>query len=272
MNFAPVPDDGDVTIGQQWLPSGKQVRCYGSGPAVAWASGRTLPHPGLHWRLIAAESATTGLQPILLSGLRGSTERPWESGEFQGPGDVADIHFRDAARVLEEGWNCHQPSPEELQAAGAQWQTDHNSMFEPYLDGFPGLAPAVDEDIEPLRLDVALGQYLSPARIGLVPAARPADMLTRLGWLAPANRDWEPAQLSAVLRSWEDRFGARLLEVGFANIRLVVSRPPRTLDEALPIAAEHVAFCDECARMGLRHVRMLAQTLVGNPFWDFWWD
>ena len=75
-----------------------------------------------------------------------------------------------------------------------------------------------------------------------------------------------------MLRSWEDRFGARLLEVGFADIRLVVSRPPRTLDEALPIAAEHVAFCDECARMGLRHVRMIARTLVDNPFWDFWWD
>jgi hypothetical protein len=75
-----------------------------------------------------------------------------------------------------------------------------------------------------------------------------------------------------VLRSWEDRFGARLLEVGFAEIRLVVSRPPRTLEEALPIAAEHVAFCDECGRMGVRHVRELARMLVGNPFWDFWWD
>jgi uncharacterized protein DUF4253 len=76
-------------------------------------------------------------------------------------------------------------------------------------------------------------------------------VLTRLGWLAPANRGWEPAQVSGVLPSWEDRFGARLLEVGFADIRLVVSRPPRTLDEALPTAAEQVA---------------------GNPFWDFWWD
>jgi hypothetical protein len=145
-------------------------------------------------------------------------------------------------------------------------------MFEPYVGNFPGLASAIDGDIDPLPLEVALGQYLSPARIGLVPATRPADILTRLGWTGTTNRGWEPAQVSAVLRSWEDRFGARLLQVGFAEIRLVVSRPPRTLGEALPIAAEHVAFCDECARMGLRHVRMIAQTLVGNPFWDFWWD
>jgi hypothetical protein len=52
----------------------------------------------------------------------------------------------------------------------------------------------------------------------------------------------------------------------------VVSRPPRTLEEALPIAAEHIAFCDECGRMGVRHVRELARMLICNPFWDFWWD
>jgi hypothetical protein len=145
-------------------------------------------------------------------------------------------------------------------------------MFEPYVGGFPGLAPAIDEDIDPRRLKVALGQYLPPARIGLVPAARPADVITRLGWLGVTNWGWKPARASAVLRSWEDRFGARLLEVGFDDLRLVVTRPPRTLDEALPIAAEHITFCNDCARMGLRHVRGVARTLVGNPFWDFWWD
>jgi hypothetical protein len=39
-------------------------------------------------------------------------------------------------------------------------------------------------------------------------------------------------------------FGARLLVVGSADIRLLVSRPPQTLAEAL----------------------------VSNPFWDFWRD
>src|SRR5215469_17486737 len=52
------------------------------------------------------------------------------------------------------------------------------------------------------------------------------------------------SELAAVLRSWEDRFGVRLLEVGFADIRLLVSRPPQTLEAAQPIAAEHFAFAD----------------------------
>jgi hypothetical protein len=34
----------------------------------------------------------------------------------------------------------------------------------------------------------------------------------------------ETLPLTAVLRSWEDRFGARLLEVGFADIKLLVER------------------------------------------------
>jgi len=41
-----------------------------------------------------------------------------------------------------------------------------------------------------------------------------------------------------MLRSWEDRFGARLIDVGFADLRLLVERPPRTLEAAQRLAAE----------------------------------
>jgi RNA:NAD 2'-phosphotransferase (TPT1/KptA family) len=59
------------------------------------------------------------------------------------------------------------------------------------------------------------------------------------------------SELAVVFRSREDRFGARLLEVGFSDIRLLVSRPPKTLEAAQRMAAEHVAFSDEAHR-GLR--------------------
>jgi Domain of unknown function (DUF4253) len=38
-----------------------------------------------------------------------------------------------------------------------------------------------------------------------------------------------PLELAVVLRSWEDRFGVRLLKVGHDDIRLLVSRPPQDL-------------------------------------------
>jgi uncharacterized protein DUF4253 len=272
VSLPPVPGQETVSISGAWLPTGSQIHGYG-GAAVAWATADAVPIPGFSWRSLTEQAASTGLQPILLSGLHGSTDRPWDQGEFADPGDVADIDRCDPARLLAECWGGHEPDSDELEADGEEWWADYNSMFEPYGAQFPGLAPSVDGEIDPLRMEVALGQYLSDARIGLVPAARPADVLTRLGWLGATNRGWAPPVLiSAVLRSWEDRFGARLLAVGFAEIRLVVSRPPRTLEEALPIAAEHIAFCDECGRMGVRHVRELARMLVGNPFWDFWWD
>jgi hypothetical protein len=50
---------------------------------------------------------------------------------------------------------------------------------------------------------------------------------------------------------------------------LLVSRPPRTLEAALPLAAEHQAFSDECGRRGLTQVSMIADALVDSPFWDF---
>lgn len=53
--------------------------------------------------------------------------------------------------------------------------------------------------------------------------------------------------IAAVLRSWEDRFGARLLRVGFAEISVLAERPPRALESAQFLAAEQWVFCNECA-------------------------
>ena len=143
-------------------------------------------------------------------------------------------------------------------------------MLAPFGGRFPGLAPAVEEELDPELMRRAVMQYTRPARIGLVPAARPADILPRIGWAGACNNRTAP-ELAAVLRSWEDRFGARLLEVGFADIRLLVSRPPQTLEAAQLIAAEHFAFADD-AHKGPRHVGWIARAIVNNPFWDFWWD
>src|SRR5260370_23595277 len=103
--------------------------------------------------------------------------------------------------------------------------------------------------------------------MGLVRAARPSDICPGIGWQGGGRT---ASELAVVLRSWEDRFGARLMQVGFAEIRLLVSRPPQTMETAQPIAAEHFAFSDE-AHIGLRGVGDIARAVVNNPFWAFWW-
>jgi uncharacterized protein DUF4253 len=147
---------------------------------------------------------------------------------------------------------------------------------------FPGLAPPADGRLTQAERDAALAS-LQPARIGLVPARRPADVPATVGWAVfgvdgpsesgPVRWSANTAWIASVLRSFEDRFGAALLKLGpGAELRLLVERPPRTLEHATKIAAEHSVFCNECAGQGLRTVPDTAAALVGAPVWTFWWD
>jgi hypothetical protein len=88
-------------------------------------------------------------------------------------------------------------------------------------------------------------------------------------------------RISAVLRSWEARFGARLLGTGSdVALRVLIERPPATLEAATAVAAEHFAFAAECrvtggwypGDHGARSVGELAECLAGSPLWRFWWD
>lgn len=260
----PAGPDDKMRIGGILMP-GRQLRATSGNPA-AWISLNAVDNAGLIWDELGNNSAESGLQPFLLSGMHGETARPWDSGEaVTEPEDTTRIDSIDVARALEGWWNGRTPNDQDL----AKYE-DAREMIAPFGTRFPGLAPNLEEELDPELMRRALFQYTRDARVGLVPAARPADILARLGWQGACNSR-TPLDLAAVLRSWEDRFGARLLEVGFADIRLLVSRPPQTLQAAYRIAAEHFAFSDE-AQCGLRMIGEIARALVNNPFWDFWWD
>jgi hypothetical protein len=273
MSLSAVPDDDEMSIGGSWV-AGRQLRAA-SGTPVTWVSDKTFYGAGMiWWSALSGTSAEPGLQPFLLSGtsaepglqpfLLSGTARPRDADEsVSEPEDTSGIDRMDAAQVLEGWW--WGPSEEELAE-----DEELRGIFAPFGARFPGLAPAVEEELDPELMRRALFQYTRDARIGLVPAARPADILPRLGWDV-VNAGNTGSELAVVLRSWEDRFGARLLEVGFDAIRLLVSRPPQTLPAAQRIAAEHLAFSDE-AQIGLRGIPEIARALVNNPFWDFWWD
>jgi hypothetical protein len=73
--------------------------------------------------------------------------------------------------------------------------------------------------------------------LGLVAVDRPAKVLDVIGWMGPANYDLNPAEQSAILDTWEDRFDAYLVGLGFDTITLIVARPPRDRGSATAIAA-----------------------------------
>ena len=67
------------------------------------------------------------------------------------------------------------------------------------------------------------------------------------------------------------KIGARLIDVGYADLRLLVDRPPRTLEAAQRIAAEQVVLAHDCVD-GMRDIPNIAARLVNAPIWTFWWD
>jgi Domain of unknown function (DUF4253) len=117
-----------------------------------------------------------------------------------------------------------------------------------------------------------VGRSLPPRRIGLVAANRAADIITALGWTGAANVHQDPALLSAVLRSWEDRWAARVVEIGFDTLRLTVGILPRDRQTVLTLAAEHFAFCPDNIWQGAGTLAAYAESLQGSRVWTFWWD
>jgi hypothetical protein len=86
------------------------------------------------------------------------------------------------------------------------------------------------------------------------------------------NYDGDPLDMSTVLRSWELRFDAYLVDLGTDTMTLAVGRPPRDLASATAIAAEHYAFCPDNIDQGVGSIREYADSLVNESAWPFWWD
>ncbi|MFI9547932.1 DUF4253 domain-containing protein [Streptomyces sp. NPDC052016] len=66
-----------------------------------------------------------------------------------------------------------------------------------------------------------------------------------------------------------DRFGARIVGVGFATLHLSVAAPPSRLEDALIIAAEHFAFCPDNIWQGAHpHLVTYAEHLIFLNCWE----
>jgi hypothetical protein len=204
------------------------------------------------------------LVPLLLSGLRGQSDRPWESGEL-GPPAFGAVSGLEVPALLRDGWDRHVPDPEDDDQETAE-------LLAPFSRSFPGMAPAASVLASPAGLEQAVASLDEPMRIGLVVASRPADTLVSIGWQGAANYHGTAALLTVVLRSWEDRFGATVMHIGFDTVDLLVERPALSQQAALAVAAEHFAFCMDNIYQGAGSISEYARELTGASRWSFWWD
>lgn len=225
-----------------YLPDGEFVFAEeDADTAIAWfTQGRDLR---ALWARLVADFPATGLWPVVALDLGSDAARPWRDGEFDGPSD--DIP--DVEGVLRKGlWDEHDD--------GDRWRYE-----------FAGLA-AGDHDGGAVTLR-------TPREVGgvaLVPAARPADIMAQLGWWGACNYDLSGPDITAVLRSWEDRFGAIITHLGFDVLELAVARPPTGAQAAL-LAREWYLFCPDSIDQGVGSLEALTEAATGTV-WGYWWD
>jgi hypothetical protein len=255
------------------LPAGRTVRGdEGDGDRpVLWLSDEPAPE-GL-WARLRAEHRHSGFWPLLLDGLHLDAERPWQAGELW-PDDMSSPDQHDAERLLAGWWSTSTAADPDDALSPAE----RLAVTAPYGDRWPGLAapgsPRADADGHAAGRADELLRATPGMRLGLVAADRGADALTRCGWQGAANYTNDTAELSAVLRGWEDRFGARVIAAGFSELYLSVAAPPTTTAHSRAVAAEHFAFCPDNIWQGSRPFTLAgyAEHLVDAPTWSFWWD
>ena len=278
-----LPEDGPARVGPVSLPVGQRI--YGMGmplfirqrfgiadssqQAVAWVTSQPMADAGDAWLALHRAHPGTGLIPVLLSRAAhdGQGGISGEAFGFHGTQDVSLIESMSAQAVLEAGWDTGEDD----------FDPDLAEERAPFGPEFPGLSTAEEARLPEAVLREAVTSE-RPAFLGLVAATRSADIPAAVGWsVFGSDTPWSPEaralEIAAVLRSWEARFGARPLRIGSdAILRVLVERPPSTLEAAISVAAEHFAFADQRSESSASTIRDLAELLIGEPVWHFWWD
>ncbi|WP_079198215.1 DUF4253 domain-containing protein [Streptomyces sp. CB03911] len=257
------------------LPAGRLIGAEeGDDPTpVLWMSDGPAP-VGL-WEALHRERQSSGLWPLLLAPLRDEPDfRPWGSQELY-PGRMSSPDSQDAADLLRQWWEgiagWHDEEAEDPEEAA-----ERRAITAPFGPSWPGQAPAPaatgSPDEHARAVAAALLRSRPALRIGLVAGVDGAAALASCGWSGPLNHENDMGRIASVLRSWEERFGAQVVVVGFDTIDLSVAAPPADLDEALLVAAEHLALCPDNILQGVGTLSAYAEDLVKADSWTLWWD
>lgn len=240
---------------------------------VYWLSDE--PATATLWSSLRADHPSSGLWPVLIGpDYRDTSLQPWSTGEMY-PSRVSRSDRHDPAGLLAEWWRQYTATSDDDMLSPAE----RLAVTAPFEHRWPGLTPAkqpqMDPDVVADRVASELVAANPGMRLALIAADREADAVAACGWFGPVNYVGDIAEVSAVLRSWEGRFGARVVGFsGYATLYLSVAAPPTTEAEALHVAAEHFALCPDNIWQG-QHPHTLAgyaERLIGSHTWAFWWD
>jgi hypothetical protein len=245
------------------------------GPAAApvlWVTDAPVPGAGRRWGELQGVLAGQGIWPLVLIPLDGEEWAPWHNGELD-PVSLDEVDGRFADRVLAGLWHAMAETTcadEELTRTPGAWGDAALELGLP--DCWPGMAHAGRSRADPAAHAASIAATVYPTGLlGLVPADRGSDALAVLGWDGPQNHI-DTADMVSVLRSWEDRFEARVIGLGFDTLQLSVAAPPMSAEHARVVAAEHFALCPDNIAQGTEDFDLYARHIRHATTWSFWWD
>ncbi|MFE7527648.1 DUF4253 domain-containing protein [Kitasatospora sp. NPDC057542] len=195
---------------------------------------------------------------------------PWSGG---GPKSLAHALAQDPEEVVQEmvslirGWVL------------ANWKGPPLAlpfdMFEDTLAEHLAEHPEADRETRPCRFHSGSGSVaicFVRARHGYeVPALLPKAFETPNWNFSPDDDDHHevlPAWHVAVLRSWNERFGAELYYAGRSRLEVLVARPPADRRAAARVAIEQFAYDFD----GVQDPDIAGDGQVRSAVWSFWWD
>jgi hypothetical protein len=124
----------------------------------------------------------------------------------------------------------------------------------------------------PLTQFHTLSQLLKEEMVvGLIELDEPSELFARIGF-GEFNGCPAAHVHTALHRHWSRRYGAEPIAVQGSVVECIVSRPPADRAAALALAREHRGYCDDIVEQGVGTTAKLATTLLGAPYWYFWWD
>jgi len=119
--------------------------------------------------------------------------------------------------------------------------------------------------------DVLSGALKPTVFIGLADIAEP--------WMLPAATaygNWndcpEASLHCAIMRRWNEQYGAEIVSMSGDVIECHVKRPPATKADAITLAWEQYWYCTDIVEQGVETISNLAATLLNHEYWYFWWD
>jgi predicted DNA-binding WGR domain protein len=251
-----LPPAGPLVVAGIPIPAGHPVAPgLAEGPdarPMLWMTDTPLAAAADLWAVLAAAFPSTGLWPLIIDEGLGLND--------EALGDSASAGNRPLEEILGASWD-------ENTGEDADELTEDLS---PFSRGFPGLAAPTTSAFDPAIFEAVARS--ATGHLGLVPVERPADVVAAVGWTGWANYGFDPGAMAQVFRSWEERFGAVLVGLGFDILTFAVARPARNLAEATAIAAEHFAVSPDNIFQGAGTIRDYARELVHANAWQFWWD